>query len=558
MPAAKTIEVIHADGAREQVAVGARVDEVIAGGAAPSGLPYVCAVVNNDVCSLSFPLEVSCTVKPLTIEDTLGERVYRQSVTFLLAKVMHELFPDAAFSTEHAIGSGLYCYFDSDDDRGITDEQLQRVDQRMRELVAQDIPIERSKVSFTDAVTRFEAEDQWDKFTLLRYRNPPTVVVYNCGGFTNLAHCVVAPRTGMLAHFKLVNYPPGFVIQFPDRDNPPHFSTFERQPHLFNIFREHKQWGRILGLTTVGQLNKLIADRDIGEFIKISEALHEKKIARIADRIHRRADHVRTVFIAGPSSAGKTTLSKRLRVQLRVNGLQPVTISVDDYFVNRENTPRHEDDSYDFEHVEAIDLDLLNQHLDALGRGQEIELPTFDFESGRREMRGNTLKLAADEILILEGIHCLNPRLSTGMPEDQKYKIYISCLGQLNLDRHNRISTTDNRLLRRMIRDHKYRGHSALTTLRMWPSVRKGEKTWIFPNQAHADIAFNSALEYEMAVLKPMAEPLLAEVKPSEPEYATARRLMEFLKYFLVTPEDQVPQNSILREYIGNSGFEYG
>ena len=250
-------------------------------------------------------------------------------------------------------------------------------------------------------------------------------------------------------------------------------------------------------------------------------------------------------------------MSKRLMVQLRVNGLRPKTISVDDYFVDREHTPRHQNGEYDFEHVEAIDLALLNEHLQALDRGREIELPRFNFETGQREFRGDTLKLDADQILILEGIHGLNPRLTETLPEEHKYKIYISALGQFNLDRHNRISTTDNRLLRRMVRDHNFRGHSALTTLQMWPSVRNGEKTWIFPNQQHADIAFNSALDYELSVLKPLAEPLLAEVKPSEPEYATARRLQEFLGYFVGAPEDAVPASSILREYIGNSSFQY-
>jgi uridine kinase len=304
-------------------------------------------------------------------------------------------------------------------------------------------------------------------------------------------------------------------------------------------------------------LNEKIAHDEIGGFIQISEALHEKKIAEIADKISARADEVRFVLIAGPSSAGKTTLSKRLMVQLRVNGALPASVSVDDYFLDRKDTPRDEQGDLDFEHIEAIDLPFLNDHLQQLSLGREVEIPRFNFNTGTREFNGNMLQLQAGQILILEGIHCLNPRLAEALPQQCKYKVYISALGQLNLDRHNRISTTDSRLLRRMVRDHEFRGHSALRTLQMWTSVRRGEKEWIFPNQRHADIMFNSALEYEMAVLKPLAEPLLAEVKPDQPEYSNATRLLEFLGYFLAAPEDLVPASSILREYIGESSFEY-
>lgn len=557
MPPSDTIQVTLTDQTTRTVATDTRVEEIVPGYYSDDGLPYVCALVNNDVQSLSSPLEVDCVVRPVSINETHGDRVYRRSVAFLLAKTIRELHPRGDFTVEHSIGPGLYCNFEEDESIGLTTEQLTTVEERMRELVTEDIPIVRTKIAFTDALERFRKEGQWDKYSLLRYRNSPAVVVYTCGNFSDLAHWVMAPRTGLLEYFRLIHYPPGFVLQFPDRDNPPHFSPFEKQPHLFNIFKEHKEWGRILGLTTVGQLNHIIAEGGIDEFVKISEALHEKKIARIADMVHERADSLHTLLIAGPTSAGKTTLSKRLRVQLRVNGLRPVTISADDYFVDRDKTPRHDDGSFDFEHLEAIDLDLFNKHLVALSRGEQIKLPFFNFESGRREYRGKTLRLERDEILILEGIHCLNPQLTQALPDEQKFKIYISCLGQLNLDKHNRISTTDNRLLRRMVRDHKFRGHSALTTLRMWHSVRRGEKTWIFPYQQQADIAFNAALEYELAVLKPLAEPMLAGVKSTEPEYANARRLLKLLGHFLTAADELVPTTSILREYIGKSGFEY-
>ena len=552
-----TIRVRLDEGEPRVVPTGIRVEEILEERRSPGGLDYMGALVNNDVVSLSFSLEVDSRVVPITVENHHGDRIYRRSIAFLLAKVMHEMFPAATYGVEHSLGTGLYCTFEQDGRSGISPEDLDRVDRRMHELVDQDLPIVRSKVSFETALRRFEEEQQRDKYNLLRFRNPPVIVTYECGGFSDLAHGVMAARTGLLTMFKLIPYPPGFVIQFPNQDNPLEIPALEEQPQLFRIFQEHKEWGRILGLRTVGRLNELIANGEIRQFMMISEALHEKKIARIADEVFDHRGRIKVICIAGPSSAGKTTMAKRLMVQLRVNGLRPATISVDDYFVDRDNTPRDEQGNFDFEHVEAIDLKFFNQHVDLLASGKEIEVPYFNFESGKREFRGKTMKLNEDQILILEGIHCLNPRLTESLEAGHVFKIYVSALGQLNLDRHNRISTTDSRLLRRLVRDHKFRGHSALTTLQMWPSVRRGEKKWIFPNQRNADIAFNSALEYELAVLKPMAEPLLAEVKPFEPEYANARRLMEFLSYFLSAPEDPVPAASILREYIGNSSFRY-
>lgn len=552
-----TIEVTVGSGETRRVSKGSTVEDVLGARAGPSGLGYLGALVSNDLASLSFPLEVDSDVRPVTLADQHGYRIYRRSVSFLAAKVVRELYPEAAFTVEHSLGTGLYCTFEIDGNTGITEEQVRRIEERMREQVDADLPIERTKLSFLDAVRQFEGEGQWDKYNLLRYRNPPVIAIYACGEFSDLAHGVVACRTGMLSRFSLHHYAPGLVIQFPTPDRPDEVAPFEEQPHLFTIFQEHKQWGRILGLRTVGQINQLIAEESITEFIHIAEALHEKKIARIADRIHADRDRLKVILIAGPSSAGKTTLSKRLMIQLRVNGMRPVAISVDDYFVNREDTPRDLDGEYDFEHLEAIDLPLLNEHLHRLDQGLEITLPRFNFEVGRREFPGGTLRLDDEQILILEGIHCLNPRLTAAVPREHMFGIYISALGQLNLDQHNRISTTDNRLLRRLVRDHKFRGHSALTTLRMWPSVRRGERRWIFPNQAQADIAFNSALDYELAVLKPMAEPLLSEVKPNDPEYAVSRNLLEFLRYFLAAPKELVPPNSILREYIGGSGFAY-
>jgi uridine kinase len=426
----------------------------------------------------------------------------------------------------------------------------------MRELVKKDVRIERRKIAFAHAVQRLEEEAQRDKYNLLRFRNPPKVVIYSCDGFSDLAHGPLADTTGALAHFKLIAYPPGFVIQFPEREKAPEIAPFERQPHLFHIFKEHKRWGRILGVQTVGDLNEICARHEMAEFIRIAEAFHEKNVANIADDICSRG-HVRCVLIAGPSSAGKTTFAKRLAIQLRVNGLRPATISSDDYFVDREDTPRDENGDYDFEHIETIDLKLFNDHLRRLDEGESVNLPSFNFEHGVREYRDRKLRIAEDELLIIEGIHGLNPRLTESVPAEHKVKVYISALTQLNLDYNNRISTTDNRLIRRIVRDNMFRGNPALATLKMWPSVRRGEKTWIFPFQKEADIAFNSALDYELAVLKPFVEPALAEVKPSDPQYAEARRLMDFLESFLVIPADLVPSTSILKEFTGKSSFHY-
>ena len=329
------------------------------------------------------------------------------------------------------------------------------------------------------------------------------------------------------------------------------------QPHLFQIFKEHKEWGQILGFNTVGRLNEIIASDEIDHYVQTAEALHEKKLSHIADQIAADKSTIRAILIAGPSCAGKTTFSKRLTTHLTVNGLSPVTLSTDDYFVGKEQNPVDENGEPDYEHVEAVDIELFNQDLNKLVEGKEIELPRYNFEKQKREYGDKRLKIEAHQLVIIEGIHALNPRLTHRVPTERKFKIYVNALTQLSLDSNNRLSTTDNRLMRRIVRDHQYRGHSALETLHLWPSVRRGEKKWIFPFQGEANATFNSALDYELAVLKPMVEPLLMQIKPSEPEYAEARRLSEFLLNFLATSSRYVPHTSILREYIGGSDFEY-
>ncbi len=526
----------------------------------PSGLPYIAALINNDICSLNYPLEMECEVKLLTMASPEGWPVFQRSLAFILAKTVKELFPNSGFSVDYAVGNGLYCSFDQtagESNGGITPEQVQAIGDHMKALIARDIPIERKKISFAEASRRLTEAGQTDKLNLLRFRNPPRIVIHVCEGFYDLAQGPVAPSTGAIDLFELIPYPPGFVLQLPDPTKGTPIAPFRNLPLLFKIFREHKDWGRAMGVNTVGRLNEIIMNGDISDFIKVAEALHEKNVARIADEIQRRRRSTRIVLVAGPSSSGKTTFAKRLAIQLRVNGFHVSTLSLDNYFFELAKTPRDENGAPDFEHINSLDLALFNQHMEQLVKGGEIEPPVFDFESKTRVYRGNKMKLGPDSILIIEGIHGLNPDLTRMLPDASKFRIYVSALTQLSLDANNRIATTDNRLLRRMVRDHKYRGHSALKTLRMWSSVRRGEERWIFPFQSEADATFNSALDYELAVLKPIAEPLLMEVKPFDREYAEARRLTAFLLNFVGISDREVPNTSMLREYIGRSSFKY-
>ncbi len=519
-------------------------------------LPYVAALVNNDLVSLTYPLTVNSTVRFIAADTPHGWRVYRWSVCYLLAKAARDLWPEGALAIEHAIGPGLFCSFQN---RNVLEtDDIQRLKRRMMELAELDLPIERRKLSFVDAVNTFQQNGLEEKLHLLQYRNPPHVVIHYCEGFCDLAHGPLAPSTGLLTHFDLIPYPPGFILQLPSIEDPSRVPEFTDQPHLFQIFSEHKHWGRILGVTTAGRLNRMIYGGKVEEFIHTAEALHEKKMAHIADRIAAREKTVRVILIAGPSSAGKTTFAKRLTTHLRVNGLEPVTISTDDYFIGDGRNPLDEDGQPDYEHIEAVDLKSLNQDLLVLTNGGSIPVRRYDFSNRCPIWPGESMQLNEEQVLLIEGIHGLNPRLTTMIPADRKFRIYVNALTQLNVDRHNRISTTDNRLIRRLVRDHQFRGHPPLQTLHMWPMVRRGESRWIFPFQQEADATFNSALDYELAVLKTFVEPLLMQIKPDQPEYAESRRLTEFLLNFIPIQEDLVPRHSILREYIGGSMLHYG
>jgi len=522
-----------------------------------SGIPFIGALVNNNVVSLSYPLQINCHVRFLAANDPQGMRIYRNSLSFLLARTVSKLFPEIRLCIEHSLSTGFY-YTLANIKKGVRTEALIReIEKAMRRIVAANLRIERRQLSFADAITLLEQANLKEKANLLRFRNPPKITIHWCDGFFDLDHGPLAPGTGGLKYFSLINYPPGLVLQFPDPQNQRHVTRFRDQPHLFQIFHEHKEWGRILGVSNVGRLNELIAADEVGNFIKISEAFHEKKIAKIADAITARRGQVRVILLSGPSAAGKTTFSKRLAVQLEVNGIRPVMLSLDNYYVDDEKTPRDKKGNRDYEHINAVDIALFNRHLVSLINGKEIELTRFDFTRKRRIMTGRRLKIERDQIIIVEGIHGLNPAFTPMIERRQQFKIYISALTQLNIDCHNRISTTDNRLMRRLIRDHTFRGNSPLVTLKMWSSVRRGEKRWIFPFQGQADVFFNSALDYELAVLKPLVEPLLMQIKPADAEYAEAVRLQEFLSNFLGITKIEVPHTSILREFIGASSFRY-
>lgn len=524
-----------------------------------TGLPYLAAMVNHDVCSMDYPLIVNCDVSPVTFSDRHGSRVYRRTLCFLLARAVFNCFPDASFRIEHSLGNAYYCSFHMNGDGGIRDKELSLIRDTLQTSIEADLPITRRAVSFAEAEKRLKEQGLNDKLNLLKYRNPPAIPMFECEGYMEASLGVLAPSSGCVPTYEIHHYDSGFAIQFPEwneSESNIEVRKFERHPHLFQVFQEHKQWGKVIGVTTVGDLNARIATKQAKALIRISETRHDKHLVGVADRVSREHDRIRWILIAGPSSAGKTTTSKRLMLHLQVNGLRPVRLELDNYFSARHRTPRHPDGTYDFEHLETIDLDLLNDHLQKLDKGEEIELPTFNFFTGEPEYLGNTLRLDEDQVVVIEGIHALNPRLTSQIPGAHKFRIFINALTQLQLDNTNRLSTTDLRLIRRIVRDSNHRGHDAVQTLRMWPSVRLGEKRWIYPFQKEADATFNSSLDYELAVLKPYVEPLLYAVKPTDEVYGEARRLQDFMGMVVGTPAEHVPPHSLLREFIGDSIYE--
>jgi uridine kinase len=550
------VRVQLAAGRARDYPAGTPVSEVVSDPEFPrTRLPLVAALVNNEVVCLQHPLAVNCTVAPIDLGSKAGLAVYRKSLCFLLSMAVGRTFPKRRLVIGHSLGQGYFYYFEGLE--RVSPEDLARIETSMRETVVKDLPIRTMALSYREAMEYFEKHHQPDTLLLLDNRNDPAITVHSCEGFLDLSHGPLVASTGVLSSFEILDYSPGFLLRYPPAEDPLRVGPFVEDPVLFSIYREYKNWGKILRVSSVGSLSGLVRSGEIQEFIQVAEALHDKKIAEIADRINSQRDQVKLVLIAGPSSSGKTTFSKKLMVQLRVVGRNPVTISMDDYFKPQSETPRDEEGKPDLESLGALDVETLNDNLVRLLKGEEVETPLFDFHSGTRKPEGRRMKLPDRVILILEGIHGLNDALTPLVERQRKHKIYVSALTQLNLDDHNRIATTDNRLIRRMVRDSQFRGHSALRTLSMWPSVRRGEDRNIFPFQNSADSAFNSALDYELAVLKVYAEPLLSTVKPDAAEYQDARNLLSFLANFTPLHPRWVPATSILREFIGESAFKY-
>jgi uridine kinase len=513
----------------------------------------IAARVDNDIKELTYELHNDCNVSFIDLTEEDGMRIYRRSLYFIFMKAANDLFPDRRVIISHAVSRGLYCEIRGD--KELEPHEVELLEDRMHEIAGQAIPFEKRELPILEAESLFESTGRMDRYRAIEHRNKELVTIYNCGGMDDYFYGYMAPDTGYIKVFGLKYYQGGLIIRFPDKSSPGTLPEFIEQEKLFNIYLEFKRWGRILEIENVGALNTLVKEGRAVEIVRISEALHEKKIASIADMIVESGHRKKIILISGPSSSGKTTFAQRLSIQLRVNGLKPVTISLDDYFVNREETPRDEKGEYDYEALEAIDVKLFNRQLNDLIRGKEVELPVFNFNTGAREPSGRKLQIDDDHVLIIEGIHGLNEKLTPEIPRENKFKIYVSALTSMNIDDHNRIPTTDNRIIRRLVRDHQFRGSSTVSTIKRWPSVRRGEEMNIFPFQESADVMFNSALMYELGVLKTYAEPLLMEIDNSTVEYSEARRLIEFLSYFLPIDPKDVPANSIIREFIGGSCF---
>lgn len=523
-------------------------------------MPYgpISAKVNNKVEGLNYNVYYNKDVEFLDITSASGMRTYVRSLCFILVKAVEELYPKGSISLEHPVSKGYFCNLNIG--RETTLDDVSRIKRKMQEIIDADIPYERIECHTTKAVELFRHQGMEDKARLLETSGQLYSYYNKLGDTIDSYYGSLAPSTGYIRTFDIVKYYDGLLLRIPNRQNPTKIEDVVKQEKMLDVFQEYHRWNKIMGIATVGDFNISCNEGHATDLIKVSEALQEKKIARIADEIASRnlnGERVKLVLIAGPSSSGKTTFSKRLSIQLMTNGIRPYPISLDDYFVNREDTPTDENGNHDFESLYALDIPFFESQLKALLAGEEIELPRFNFTTGKREASGKKLRIGDNMILILEGIHALNPALTPNIPAVNKYKIYVSALTTILLDNHNYIPTTDNRLLRRIIRDYKYRNYSAEDTILRWESVRAGEDKWIFPYQENADAMFNSALLFELAVLKDYVEPILRKVPNSNPAYSEAHRLLRFLAYFVSVPANEIPPTSLLREFLGGSSFEY-
>ncbi len=514
--------------------------------------PAVAGIIDNHLRDVYYPLDRDCEVELVDLSSEAGLKIYRRSTTFLLLKACKDLFPARKLMIKHTLSNGLYCEFL---DMASNSTEIEQIAQRMSDLVLQDRPIKRSLLKREMANKLFADQAQDDTIKILEYRDKAKVHVYELDGYYEYFYGYMVSHTGLLNKFKLINYSPGLVLQTPEKNDIDLKLPFHELPQLFQVYQETKAWAGMLDTPHLAAMNTIIEAGQIDDLIRVNEALQEKKIAQIADVICNNPE-TRLVLIAGPSSSGKTSFAQRLLIQLRVNGRRPVSISLDNYFIDKNLTPRDEDGDYDFEALEALKLDLFNDHLSRLIKGEEVEVPVYDFKQGTCLPHGIMMTVPPGEPIIIEGIHGLNDRLTWSIPKEQKFKIYVSALTQLNIDYTNRIPTTDCRLIRRIVRDSRTRGYSALNTIKRWPSVRRGEEKNIFPFQENADIMFNTSLVYELAALKPFIEPLLQEIGPENHEHVEARRLLKFLSYFRPIPSTNIPPNSILREFVGGSWFK--
>jgi uridine kinase len=512
--------------------------------------------VNNEIRPLGTSLLVNAKIEPIPVDSPEGAMIYRRTLSFVLAIAAKNIFPNRGVYVGHSLGNSYYYTFS--DGEKCEKEEVEKLAEEMKKLVSQNLPITFKYLAYGEAVELFKKNHQADTALLLEQRSTSRIKVNECLGYMDIYIQPLLEFTGQLVSFELMPYQDGFLLRFPGIGKGKEIAPFVDEPDLFQVYSDYKKWGRMVGVRVVGELNSKIADRNFLDYIRISEAHQARKLSQIAEKIYSKHDKIKMILIAGPSSSGKTTSAKRLSIELMVLGLNPIAVSLDDYYRGTEATPKDENGEPDYECLEALDVPYLNEQLQALYRGEEITLPVYDFKSGERKTTGGKkIRLDSQNVLIVEGIHGLNDALTYSIDRDTKFKIYISALTQLNLDDHNRIPTSDNRLLRRMVRDSQFRGMQAAGTIKMWPKVQAGERKYIFPFQDTADATFNSALDYELSVFKYFADPLLKAVKPGMNEYAEAIRLLSFLENFTPIPPEYVPGTSILREFIGGSEFKY-